>query len=63
MNNNKIKLIFSSIAADLLVLKGEELIHVRPDLKDPTINVFVFKPSATFEENKVSVFKELGYIK
>lgn len=56
-------LIFQSRIADDLVELGENMLYVRPDLKDSTKSVFIFADSPTFNENKVSVLKKYGYLK
>jgi len=43
------KVVFTSAVADELIENGEKLLHVRPDLKDTSRNVFVFANSETFE--------------
>jgi hypothetical protein len=40
-------IVFTSRVADFLVSKGEELLHVRPDIKNPSKSVFVFLNSPT----------------
>lgn len=47
----KNKIIFTGFIADFLIERGEKLKHVRPDLKDPKSNVFVFEDSETFDRN------------
>lgn len=60
---NKKRLIFLAKVADDLVELGEELLLVRPDLKDNTKSVFVFIDSDTFDENLDAVFNRYGYSK
>lgn len=60
---NKKRLIFLAKVADDLVELGEELLLVRPDLKDNTKSVFVFIDSDTFDENLDAVFNIYGYSK
>ena len=60
---NKKRLIFLAKVADDLVELGEELLLVRPDLKDNTKSVFVFIDSETFDENLDAVFNRYGYSK
>ena len=60
---NKKRLIFLAKVADDLVELGEELLLVRPDLKDNTKSVFVFIDSDTFNENLDAVFNRHGYKK
>lgn len=43
--------VYTSKVADFLLMKGEELITVRPDLKNPDHNVFVFKSSETMGQH------------
>lgn len=40
--NKRTYIIFSSFVADYLVECGEKLINVRPDLKNPEKQIFVF---------------------
>ena len=47
----KNKIVFTSYVCDLLLQNGETLAHIRPDLKNPHKNVFVFKDSPTFDSN------------
>lgn len=60
---NKKRLIFLAKVADDLVELGEELLLVRPDLKDNTKSVFVFIDSDTFDYNLDAVFNIYGYKK
>lgn len=60
---NKKRLIFLAKVADDLVELGEQLLFVRPDLKDNTKSVFVFLDSDTFDENLDAVFNRYGYVK
>ena len=60
---NKKRLIFLAKVADDLVELGEELLFVRPDLKDNTKSVFIFLDSDTFDENLDAVFNRYGYKK
>lgn len=60
---SKKRLIFLAKVADDLVELGEQLLFVRPDLKDNTKSVFVFLDSDTFDENLDAVFNRYGYIK
>jgi hypothetical protein len=52
MQNNVI--VFTGFLADYLIERGEKLLHVRPDLKFPDKNVFVFEYSDTIIANKNS---------
>lgn len=45
------QVVFSGAVCDELIGLGEVLLHVRPDLKMPANNVFVFKNSDTFSGN------------
>lgn len=60
---NKKRLIFLAKVADDLVELGEQLLFVRPDLKDNTKSVFVFLDSDTFDDNLDAVFNRYGYNK
>lgn len=60
---NKKRLIFLAKVADDLVELGEQLLFVRPDLKDNTKSVFVFLDSDAFDENLDAVFSRYGYNK
>jgi len=44
-------IIYSPAVADALLIKGEQLLHVRPNLKNPSENVFVFVNSPTMREH------------
>lgn len=57
------RLIFLAKVADDLIGLGEELLFIRPDLKDNTKSVFVFADSATFDENLDIVFTKYGFNK
>lgn len=58
---SKKRLIFLAKVADDLVELGEQLLFVRPDLKDNKKSVFVFLDSDTFDENLDAVFSRYGY--
>lgn len=58
---SKKRLIFLAKVADDLVELGEQLLFVRPDLKDNKKSVFVFLDSDTFDENLDAVFNKYGY--
>jgi len=45
--NKRTTIVYTSKVADFLISKGEVLITVRPDLKNPDNNVFVFEASPT----------------
>lgn len=45
------RIVFTGFVADELIAAGEQLLHIRPDLKDITRNVFVFKDSVTFQDS------------
>lgn len=44
-------IVYISKLADFLIEKGETFLHVRPNLKDPKFQVFVFKFSSTIIQN------------
>jgi len=45
------RVVYTNYVADLLIDWGETFSHIRPDLKYPERNVFVFKNSESFESN------------
>ncbi len=52
------KVVYTSYVADSLIEKGEAFLHIRPDLKNPNVNIFIFKNSETFESNIKSAIQE-----
>ena len=55
---SKLKIVFTGFMADKLMAMGEKFSHSRPDLKNPSKNVFVFYNSETFAENMNKIIKE-----
>ena len=45
------RIVFTGGVCDTLIELGEKFMHIRPDLKDSTKNIFVFKDSPTFAAN------------
>lgn len=49
--STKTTIVYTARVADFLIAKGEKLLGVRPDLKNPDKNVFVFEKSPTMGEH------------
>lgn len=59
-DRHKTKIVYTNFVADWLIGKGEEFLYIRPDLKYPDRNVFVFKNSDSFDSNfKLAVEDQL----